>query len=88
METLTETTVLSTVLIQAGAETTMKEPSILSRCAAHAAEEMNKEMMMPVMTLEMKVKAILAETRVKMTTLEATVMLAHVLTPTSTLLEK
>ena len=82
--------VMSTVVIQAGAETTMKEPLSLNKCAAHAAEAKNKEKMIPAtMALEEMAKAIPAVIkRKKMTTQVATVMLVHVSTLTSILLEK
>ena len=81
---------MSTVVIQAGAETTMKEPLSLNKCAAHAAEAKNKEKMIPAtMALEEMAKAILAVMKKKkMTTPEATVMLEYVSTLTSILLEK
>ena len=77
--------VMSTVVIQAGAETTMKEPLSLNKCAAHAAEAKNKEKMIPaMMALEEMAKAIPAKmTQVKMTTQVMKVMLVYVLTLTS-----
>ena len=81
---------MSTVVIQAGAETTMKEPLSLNKCAAHAAEAKNKEKMIPaMMALEEMAKATLAVMKKKkMTTQVATVMLEYVSTLTSILLEK
>ena len=80
---------MSTVVIQAGAETTMKEPLSLNKCAAHAAEAKNKEKMIPAtMALEEMAKAIPAVMKKKMTTQVATVMLVYVSTLTSILPEK
>ena len=80
---------MSTVVIQAGAETTMKEPSSLNKCAAHAAEAKNKEKMIPaMMALEEMAKATPVAMKKKMTTPEATVMPVYVLTLISILLEK
>ena len=58
---------MSTVVIQAGAETTMKEPLSLNKCAAHAAEAKNKVKMIPAtMVLEEMAKATLAEMKKKL----------------------
>lgn len=80
---------MSTVVIQAGAETTMKEPLSLNKCAAHAAEARNKVKMIPaMMALEEMAKATPAEMKKKMTTQVATVMQVHVSIQTSIRLEK
>ena len=77
--------VMSTAVIQAGAETTTPINSSLEICAAHVAEVIEKEKMIPVMmALEEMAKAILAKMmQVKMTTQVMKVMLVYVLTLTS-----
>ena len=77
--------VMSTAVIQAGAEITTPINSSLEICAAHVAEVIEKEKMIPVMmALEEMAKAILAKMmQVKMTTQVMKVMLVYVLTLTS-----
>jgi hypothetical protein len=83
LETLTEITALSTLLIQVGATITTKEPLSLQKCAVLATAVIEKEMMAP----EVMVKAILAEmTKMKMTTQVAKAPV-NVLTLTTTMME-
>ena len=90
LETLTEITAMSTLLIQAGADNTTLKISTPEICAAHAMAVIEKKMMIPVMMeLEvMRVKVIkLKKKKARATTQVATKAPVNVLTLTTTMME-